>query len=198
MITIGVLGSRGKSTVSEIIEETIKKQYNERVCVIGTREDSSKAFSNLKSEKIDYLIILISREDILEKRLDDIKFDIVVETSLDEESIEVIEEVQNIMCNIKENGYFIFNSDSIHRINFKCDKIYPITYGLNGKTTVTASSIDDIENLCFSYCLQRTLFTIKNSVVQPFEKPMKVKGTSEDIYPYLAAYTCLLLIGCTF
>jgi UDP-N-acetylmuramyl tripeptide synthase len=197
MITIGVLGSRGKSAVAEAIRNVLK-DHGKEVYIIGTSEDSSKEFVDLILDKIDYVIIEISKEDILTKRLDKIKFDVLIQTALEQESEKLIEEIQKLIGNIKENGYIIFNSDSIQKINFLCDKVYPITYGLNRKNTVTASSIDDIEGLCFSYCLQRAIFTMSNTIVQPFDKPVKVNGKSDNVYYYLAAFTCIIVLGFSF
>lgn len=80
----------------------------------------------------------------------------------------------------------------------KWGDIYPVTYGFNGKTTVTASSIDDMNGLDFSYCLQRSLITISNDVVRPFEKPVRVEGTYDDVAYYLAALTCIIILGLKF
>lgn len=197
MITIGILGSRGKSSVAEIVSSELKKQ-DKQVFIIGTEEESTKEFIKLLYSEIDYAIIEISREDLLEGNINKIKFDIVIQTSLDEESKEIIQQVQNILSNIKEGGYIIFNSDSIQNISFKCDNIYPITYGLNGRTTVTASSIDDRDGLCFSYCLQRAIFTLSQTLVQPCEIPIRVEGMHDDVGYYLAAYTCLIVLGFLF
>lgn len=194
MIIIGVLGSRGKSSVAEIIDKKLRGQRKE-VVIIGTREDSGNEFFKILFNNVDYVIIEISREDILQNRLSKIKFDILIQTALEKESPELIQEIQKLICNIRQNGYILFNSDSIQKINFQCSNIYPITYGLNGKTTVTASSIDDIDSLHFSYCLQRAIFTISNNIVQPFEKPIRVEGKSEDVYYCLAAMTCCLILG---
>jgi UDP-N-acetylmuramyl tripeptide synthase len=197
VITIGVIGSRGKSSVAEIIQGELKKQGKD-IWSIGTNQESSEQFFKLLQEEVEFVIIAVSREDILFKRIDKIKFDILIQTALEKESSELIEEMQNIIHNINENGYVIFNSDSIQKINFHCDKVYPITYGLNERTTVTASSIDDMQELCFSYCLQRGVLSIDEEVIQPFDMPMMVDGKYEDINYYLAAYTCLLVLGYKF
>ena len=197
MITIGVLGSRGKSAVVEIIQGELKKQGKD-ICVIGTNQGSGEGFLKILHEEVEYAVLAISREDILNKRIDKIKFNIIIQTALEKENYELIEEMQNIIHNVKENGYVIFNSDSIQKINFHCDKVYPITYGLNERSTVTASSIDDIQELRFSYCLQRTLLSIGDDVIQPFDMPMTVDGKYDDINYYLAAYTCLLILGYKF
>ncbi|MCX7884778.1 MAG: Mur ligase family protein [Caloramator sp.] len=194
MYIIGVFGSKGKSSIAEIIYEKLKN-CNKECVIIGTKQDSSREFFKILYNNPEYIIIEISREDILEKRLDKIKFDILIQTSLEYESPQLIDEIQNLIKNIKEKGYIIFNSDSIQKIDFKCDNIYPVTYGLNGKTTVTASSIDDIDGFSFSYCLQRAIFTLSNTIIQPFEKPVKFNGDSKDIYYYLASLTCFLILG---
>ncbi|HBX48794.1 MAG TPA: UDP-N-acetylmuramyl peptide synthase, partial [Clostridiaceae bacterium] len=78
------------------------------------------------------------------------------------------------------------------------ENIYPITYGLNSKSTVTASSIDDTDKLQFSYCLQRGIYTISNEIIKPFEKPFIESGSSDEILYYLAALTCILIIDYKF
>lgn len=197
MVTIGILGSKGKSAVAEILQQELVKD-KKNVILIGTQDDSLSEFVKLINNQIDYIVIEVSREDILKNQINKIKFDMLIQTALEDETKELIKEMQGIINNLKENGYFIFNSDSIQKINFQCENIYPITYGLNGKTTVTASSVDDFEQLCFSYCLQRSITTIDENLIQPFEKPIRVKGSYEDIYYYLAAYTCLTVLGIKF
>lgn len=144
---------------------------------------------------IDYIIIEISREDILQNRLDRIRFNILIHTALEHEQETLINSYQNLISNVMEKGYVILNSDSIQKIDFWCDSLYPVTYGLNGKTTVTASSIDDMNELCFSFCLQRSIITYQGKIIQPFEKPLKLKGKSQDIYYYLASLSTVLCLG---
>jgi UDP-N-acetylmuramyl tripeptide synthase len=197
VITIGVIGSRGKSAVAEIIQGELEKQ-GKAVCYTGINMDISDNLCKCIYDNIDYSIIAISRETILNKRLERIKFDVLIQTALEEESNELILEMQNTIYTLKENGYFIFNSDSIQKIDFKCASVFPVTYGLNGKTTITTSSIDDTEKLCFSYCLQRSILSLSGKVIQPFEVPIIADGEYDDINYYLAAYTCLLVLGNKF
>lgn len=196
MITIGVIGSRGKSAVAEILQEELKKQ-GKTVCIIGINFSKSDC-SYRENSDIDYSIMTISRENILNEEIERGKFDILLQTTLEEESDELIDKLQTTINIIKEDGYFVFNSDSIQNINFKCDSIYPVTYGLNGRTTITTSSIDDMEELCFMYCSQRSIINIIGKVIQPFEKSVSVKGKYYDINYYLCAYTCLLILGYNF
>jgi UDP-N-acetylmuramoyl-L-alanyl-D-glutamate--2,6-diaminopimelate ligase len=194
LIIIGILGNKGKSSVGEIIERILKRNKRS-ACIIGTHQDSYAEFMKLLYQDIEYAIIEISREDLLNNNLGKIKFDCIIQTSMEEESNELVEHIQNVIGNIREKGYIIFNSDSIEKINFQYENIYPITYGLNGRTTVTASSIDDLPGLSFSYCLQRAIVTFGDSLIQPFETPVLVEGKHDDVYYYLAAYTCILILG---
>lgn len=66
-----------------------------------------------------------------------------------------------------------------------------ITYGLNKKASVTASSIDIDESTCFNYCVQKSFYTRSGVKVEPFEVPIRLNtlGT-HNIYNALAAITC--------
>lgn len=194
LVTIGILGSKGKSIVGDLIAAKAKT-LGYKTVIVGTKENSDLEFLKIFNNDIDYIIIEISREEILQKRLEKIKFDMLVQTEFEEENDELITEVQKLICSLREHGYIVFNSDSIQKINFQCSSIYVITYGLNGKTTVTASSIDNRDSLCFSYCLQRSVFTITGEVIHPFEKPYKFDGKPNLIYYYLAAITSCIILG---
>ncbi|MBZ4664219.1 MAG: hypothetical protein JG776_1936 [Caloramator sp.] len=197
MIIIGIFGSRGKSFVGDVLLEFFKK-HKKNAYVIGTKDDSEESFFNLLRNSIDYIIIEISREDIINNKINKIKFDILIHTALEYEKESLIKSYQNLISNLKENGYIILNADSIQKIDYVCEKVYPITYGLNERTTVSASSIDDMNELCFSYCLQRSIVTINGKLVQPFEKPLKVKGKYQDVYYYLAALSTVLCLDYEF
>lgn len=71
--------------------------------------------------------------------------------------------------------------------------ITPITYGLNKKAAVTASSIDIREDISFNYCVQRSFRSRSGNIVEPFEIPMRLNALgSHNIYNALAAITCCL------
>ncbi|SEF71421.1 Mur ligase middle domain-containing protein [Caloramator fervidus] len=193
MFVIGVLGSRGKSRVLETVEAELKKKNKEVVC-IGTHDNSAESFEKLLFKEVDYVLISISREDLIEGRVSKIKFDALVNLGFD--SVDnIIDKIQDVVNNIKEKGYYIFNFDAADCVNLNNLNVYAISFGLNDKSTVTATSIDDLTCLCFSFCLQRAVVNSKGLVVQPFERPYELCGKYYDIYSYLAAYTCLLVIG---
>jgi hypothetical protein len=58
MITIGILGSRGKSAVADIIDSFLKGN-GIRTCIIGTNQDSSGEFLKLLyEERINFVQIV--------------------------------------------------------------------------------------------------------------------------------------------
>ncbi|KMT22682.1 hypothetical protein [Clostridium cylindrosporum] len=193
MITIGVFGSKEKRSLIKLLFNYLIER-GKRVVVI--EQVDSTSFNRYK-ENVDFLIFDINSADIKGSIYEKIRFDIVLEGLLDsnDSSISVL---QSSVLSIRDNGYFIFNSDYTDKINFKCNNLYPITYGLNGKCSVTASSVNDIERLEFSYCLQRAILTIDKDVIEPFESPIKVKGEIVDLNGYLAVLTCLLVLGYKF
>lgn len=192
MITIGIVGKTGKSLVSNTIDSGMKK-WGKSICIIGAGEKNNRKFENLLYSDIDYLIIELSKEDIEGNDIKKLKFNVIIQTTI--ENTNDVKIGQDIINYIIDGGYYIFNSDSISNINFQCERVYPITYGLNGKTTVTASSIDDIDGICFSYCLQRSIVTSTGNLIQPFEKPIKTIGEYDNISFLLAAYTCIIVLG---
>lgn len=95
----------------------------------------------------------------------------------------------------KNGKPIIINIDepyTLSALNGKSENII-ITYGLSKKAAVTATSIDYGEYTCFNYCLQRTLYTRKGVTLEPFEKPLSIKGLGiNKIYAALASVSCAL------
>ena len=195
MVTIGVVGSKGTKRICNILKEDISKFKKKTIIVNSSMQYKEKEFIFFD---VDYLIIdmIDFYNDYYESILNDIK--ILIVTEFDTQNAEYLEKMQKVISRINEGGYIIFSSDNLDETNLKWGDIYPITYGFNGKTTVTASSIDDMNGLEFSYCLQRSLATISNEVVRPFEKPMCVSGDYDDITYYMAAFTCIIILGLKF
>jgi hypothetical protein len=207
MISIGVIGSSGRTAIIEIIEKELLNN-GKSVTVLEVEQNQSDSYSfcsgwsgsgsGSNNSSSDFMITSISSKCMLDNLISPIKFDILVQTAFEENGDELIEGLQKAVMCIKENGYFIFDSDFIQKISFPCESVYPVTYGLNGRTTITTSSIDDTEKLSFHYCLQRSIISLTESIIQPFEIQIKVDGKYNDVNYYLAAYTCLLILGYKF
>lgn len=164
---------------------------------IGSKVEILKSNENYTDRiDLDYGIIELTPYDIREPLNAgmNLKFDIFLECLLKLGESD-IEKLQECVLNINRSGYFIFNSDYISKINFKCYDIYPVTYGLNGKSSVTASSINDVNLLEFSICLQRAVLTINRNIIQPFEKPIKIEVSILELNYYIAALTLMIVLG---
>lgn len=191
MVVIGVFNKAEKSSINEIIVDKLINLGNNVIM----EKDNTKVFIGDKStNEKKYCIYTLSKELVDEVVLSGEKFDIIIYPFTDKRSLSKYN-IEEILILIREEGYLIFNSELIINLNFKCYEIYPITFGLNMRNTITASSIDDVNGLKFSYCIQRALKTINNTVVEPCEIYISVTERDNTIEDYLAAYTTLILLG---
>lgn len=114
-------------------------------------------------KEIAYQIIHISPKSI--ENIKNIKFDLIVITS----SIENISDKKEIIEKLcSKSKYLILNSDISIQLEFlKEEKVTVITYGLNQKSTVTISSIDEESVLI---ALQRNIKNIFEQNIEMGEK----------------------------
>lgn len=91
---------------------------------------------------------------------------------------------------IKKAKYLILNSDISKDLKFfKDNKIDVITYGLNGKATITVSSIKEDGVLV---CVQRNIENISKKIIEEQEFNIKVdKNNTQKTYNMLAIFTLL-------
>lgn len=176
MIVIGVYGYGDNGKTGTLIKDLINSRCQEP-CFYGNLEEWEK-----DNKSNVYAIVDLSPGEV-------VPADILVQVSGEQTGLQ-----KAIHC-IKPDGYVILNSDSMDNIDLECRDIYAVSYGLNGRATVTASSIDDVQGLSFNYYLQRAIPVMKRGVVQPFETPISFPGKPQDIYSCLAAYTCIIVLG---
>ena len=87
----------------------------------------------------------------------------------------------------------LYNSDLKSSENyFKGEKIYLITYGLNAKATITASSIDERSMLI---CVQRSFNNISGKTVLPQELPISCPVKITDATDKIAQAALLIMLG---
>ncbi len=92
---------------------------------------------------------------------------------------------------VKIGNNLIINADDIFEKKLcPLDKYIVLTCGLKLNSTVTASSISDEG---FTFCLQRSIYTLKNKVLSPQEFNVKWSKKPDEIYPLLASVTTMLL-----
>lgn len=85
------------------------------------------------------------------------------------------EEFKKIIANAK---YIIVNSDKVDLKILQDLNAISITYGFNGKATVTMSSIEDEELIL---CLQRNITTLQNKKIEPQEIRIDKKKFSLEL-----------------
>lgn len=92
---------------------------------------------------------------------------------------------------LKIGNNIIVNTDDISDIkSINTTKYVIITCGLKLNSTITASSINDDG---FTFCLQRTIFTISGKTLSPQEFNVKWFKKPDDIFESLAYVTTMLL-----
>lgn len=221
MKVIGVTGTNGKTTTSHLIYNVLKEQ-GVSVGLIGTlyiKINEKSYHTNLTTpdpEQIFYYMSLMEKENVqvvvmevsshaLESyRVHSIEFDIAVHTNIERDHLNHHKTMENYILSKKRlfdylpSGKIgVINLDDEHGLKLldNNEEILVITYGLNTKSTITASSIDLDFNVAFTYCLQRGLTTLSGLEIEPFEYPISTNLLGKhNMYNSLAAITCCLLL----
>ena len=140
-----------------------------------SEEASKKVFINLFNENIIKKINVII---INESNIDNIKNVLFETVIINEDNYLIRNKMDSLKQILAKCKFLILNSDmdinleSIYKL-----KLAVITYGLNLKSTVTASSIED-EKL--QICIQRSIRNIYNEIIEP--KEIYVYAKKNDIY----------------
>lgn len=103
------------------------------------------------------------------------------------------EKNKNQICNtVSPDTFLIIDSDIISPLDIVCQqKVYLITYGLNSKATLTASSLDG--NQMF-LCLQRTVIDINNNEIEPQEFSI-LKNDKYDVAGLMSIVATCIVCG---
>lgn len=97
-----------------------------------------------------------------------------------------------------ESEYIIINCDEERWTYLLNDNIKPIviTYGFNNKATINPSSYNIHDLIETNICFQREIKRIDNTMIEPFELPIKIYSREKlDIYSVISTITCGLLLG---
>jgi|GEM_PF-756663 len=101
--------------------------------------------------------------------------------------------IRSFISHIPENKPIIVNVDDdmvLQALEASKNTIV-ITYGLNKKAAVTATSIDVNQQTTFNFCLQRSFFTNSGKLLEPFEMPITINMLGcRSIHNALAVITC--------
>lgn len=187
LISIGVLSSQKNNTVYHIIKKIFIKINYELIF------DSNTMTILASKDKLVLIMELTSKT--IENALNlELYFDILIQTSL-------IQEDYNspfIKKMVNKAKYIIMNIDdeSSRNILDKNVEGIIITYGINKKATITASSFSLFNNIEFNLCLQREYETIDKKKIEPMEIPIILNLIGRtNIYHGLGAIACGLVCG---
>lgn len=200
---VGVLGDGDKTVLVEMIQgilcgqKTIESLNNWSRGSLGNLhniDDFFESFSDMYKLGMDIIPITIDTNSSSIFYLANMNIDCAIMTDIS--SLESNSEGRSIteyLSGLAEKKAVIINNDEYYGL--KTTEEYSrrgcITYGLNKKAVVTASSIDVDEITCFNYCVQRSFQTRSGGKVEPFEIPVRLNALgTHNIYNALAAITC--------
>lgn len=193
---IGILGNREKKVTSYIISEVLKRKgYVVRVMSC----EDEKLKKTLKSkDDIDVLIIEIDLDNIEKFSKCNFHVDMIIDVDM---TLDKYKEEKHLVSKLKlietlkGNKLLIMNTDNkdFLKISLKYKGLLVITYGMNAKSSVTASSLDFEDKTFFNLCLQTNIKTIYDTQIEPFEYPMEMNFIGiENLYVTLASISALL------
>jgi UDP-N-acetylmuramoyl-L-alanyl-D-glutamate--2,6-diaminopimelate ligase len=131
--------------------------------------------------------------------INDFKFDCALITGVDGggfiDQNYVLSSIRSFISQIPEGKPIIVNNDNdlVLKALEASKNTIVITYGLNKKSAVTATSLDINDQISFNYCLQRSFTTCSGNVLEPFEMPITINLLGNgNVNNALAAITCAL------
>ncbi len=177
MMTIGVTGSGGKTTLATLIDQALSYKYktgyfgSDRLCYDGidlrqplaTPEIISlhQHLSRMVSRDVQLATIEVSSIGLALERFLDIQFDIAVLTSIEPRHLEFhgtfdeyLEAKLSLFSQLSEENYAILNEDDKYFDRFKTvTKAKVITYSLTDKSDVYAKNLDlSLKQSKFTLC----------------------------------------------
>ena len=139
---------------------------------------------NLKEYNLNINIIVINEVNI--ENIKNVKFDSII---INEDNILISDKNKILKKILSQVNFLILNSDIYSNIEIIDNlKLNIITFGLNSKATLTASSIEK-DNICIS--LQRSIKTKKGNIIEP--KEISKKTNKEDVYRAIIGYILFLI-----
>lgn len=221
-ILVGITGTNGKTTTSYILEH-ILKEAGFRTAVIGTLgiklgekhiptnlttpdpEVLFYALNEMAKEKVEVVIMEVSSHGLKLERVYGLDFDMAIHTNIGYDHMnfhktksDYIKSKKMLFDSLKKNGISIINLDDkegLKLIEGNTNTI-AVTYGLNPKSSITASSLKLLDGINFNLCIQRGLTALNSAEIEPMELPIFLKLIGRhNIYNSLAAISGALCFG---
>ncbi|KUO74899.1 MAG: hypothetical protein APF77_06460, partial [Clostridia bacterium BRH_c25] len=202
---IGVLGDIDNSVLVELIQSILygknnivrTNSWSRSKINFGNRhniEDFFSAFADMYERGMDIIPITIdtSTSSLFYCRNMSLDCAILTDRGSMERNYKGLSIIDYI-SGLSGKKTIIINNDENHGIKTAEEnrEIKSITYGLNKKAAVTASSIAVDEITCFNYCVQKSFQSRSGVRIEPFEIPIHLSALgSHNIYNALAAITC--------
>lgn len=183
---IGITGTDGKTTTASLIQKVLSKY--KKIAYIGTNgvdigykiktdnttpttEKLYKYFNLINKEEINNIVMEVSSEALLHKRVESLKYKYAVFTNIHEDHLNIhktidnyIESKMRLINLVIKNGYIIVNNDDINLKKIKDNRI--LTYGKDKNSDFI---IDDIKleknNTEFSIKYRNKKFYIVSSLI---------------------------------
>lgn len=141
---------------------------------------------HLKKINLRENIIVINENNI--ENMKNIKFDTII---IHQENLGILNRQELLTRFIEQSKFLILNSDVKLNLELISNlKVTVITYGLNLKATVTASSIEN-DKICI--CIQRAIQNVNGDVIEP--KEISVESQGSDVYRSIISYILEILYG---
>lgn len=219
---IGVTGTNGKTTTTYLLESIFKNagyntalvgtlgvkvndKYKKSILTTPDAETLYELFDEFNKTDVQVVIMEVSSHGLKLHRTYGVDFDAAIHTNIEVDHLDFhnsFEDYLNtkkiLFDSLRRNRLAIVNIDDENAIKLLDGNrnVLTITYGLNSKSSVTASSINIQETISFSVCIQRSIFTIsqKEYAPQEFSISTNLSGVY-NVYNSLAAISCALYFG---
>ncbi|MGF7059579.1 Mur ligase family protein [Brassicibacter mesophilus] len=219
---IGVTGTNGKTTTTHIIEDIFRNAGFKTgligtlgikingVCVLSslTTPEPEVLFDMLNrmaQQGVQVVIMEVSSHGLKFHRTYGLDFDIAIHTNIEIDHMNIHKDINDyintkkmLFDSLKRNRISILNIDDNNamKLIMDNDKTLILTYGLNSKASITASSLELNKEVCFTVCLQRGLTALNGTEVEPLEFPVKLNLMGKhNVYNSLAAIGVALYFG---
>lgn len=201
---VAVTGTDGKTTTAETIYKLIGKDAGylgtngyktskHEGPLVNTTPDSDllyKYFKLFKEDGVKIIVMEVSSEAMLRKRLEGLYFDVVILTNVTRDHLNVHKTLENyinckkeVFSHLNKDGLSIINSDDSHYDEFKILNKNVISYGLGGDYKLINYSLDkDYTKFTYSYKGKK----------EEVKSPLKALF---NIYNLMAAIACLDYLG---
>lgn len=219
---IGVTGTNGKTTTTHMIEKIFKKAGYKTALIgtLGIKTDDNyipsklttpdseylyEQFCKFKENGIEVAIMEVSSHGLKFYRTYGVDFDVAIHTNIDMDHLDFhksfedyLKSKKRLFDSLRRNRLAIINIDDENATKLLEGNrnALTISYGLNTKATITASSINIQEGLNFSVCIQRSIATVSGREYdsQEFNISTRLSGLY-NVYNSLAAISCSLYYG---